>query len=181
MIFPLLLTCVLGFSQEENRQELLNNPKYDEKSLTPTFQEMTAGDLKDSLKVISSRSYAWYGFNNPGVQLYLPDFDNSIFAETEMAKPSLSDNDGFELENGGFDVETRVEEIRFLASDGEKGAEFSRVTGEISLRYPLTFETRTVTQRPADQLVTIDGPFVEYLEGSVTEAPYYSPMKSVRA
>jgi len=55
------------------------------------------------------------------------------------------------------------------------------VVGEITLLYPLVVESRAVTSGESDPLVRIDGPYVEFPDGVLAEAPSFSPLEPVRA
>ena len=172
--------------KEEQRGELLAEPKYAEDPAAPSFERITPDELERSLVVVSSRNYAFFGFNTPEVQLHLPPAANSTYAEVDLREPRLIDATGsdvpYELERGLHDAETQIAEIRFLAEGGDAAAEFARVQGEIVVRYPLAVGTRVVTADGSDEVVSVDGPFVEILEGAgVAEAPSFSPLEPVRA
>jgi len=177
----LLAAAVPALAQEDQRAKLLAQPKYAKTDVRPVFRELTVGDIKRAVLVISSRSYAAFGFNNPEVQIYLPDVDNSVYAKVDMGKPKLDGGLEYELERGLFDAEERMTEVRLLKADGSGPAEFRRVAGTIKVRYPLAVVTRTFIAGRAGFGVTIDGPFVELLEGAAAKAPTFSPLEALRA
>ncbi|PIU49982.1 MAG: hypothetical protein COS92_03675 [Desulfobacterales bacterium CG07_land_8_20_14_0_80_52_14] len=181
IVLSLLIAVVPAIAQDSERRSLLNEPKFIEKGVKPSFRILTATKVQDATMVVSSRSFAALGFNTPEVQIHLPDLDNSVYAEIEMPKPLLDGGSGYQLEQGLFDAKTRIAEIRFLASDGKSPAEFSRVTGRIHVRYPLEVRTRIISAGQANNLITIDGPYVEFLKGTVAAAPSFSPLEPVRA
>ena len=72
LLAALLVGSAAGAQEEDQRATLLGDPQYAEPTVTPDFVEMTPEELRESLKVVSARTYAYYGFNNPEVQLHLP-------------------------------------------------------------------------------------------------------------
>ncbi|MCG6962352.1 MAG: hypothetical protein LJE95_03685 [Acidobacteria bacterium] len=177
----LLAVAVPASAQDDQRAKLLAQPKYAKTDVRPVFRQLSVAEVKRGVLVVSSRNYAFFGFNTPEVQLYLPDVDNSVYAEIDMGKPKLDGGLEYELERGLFDAEERMDEVRFLKADGSGPAEFHRVAGTIKVRYPLAVSTRTFSAGKAAFGIKLDGPFVELVEGAAAEAPTFSPLEAVRA
>ncbi len=179
------LVVVAGAQADDGRAALLDAPQYVEPAVAVDFVEMKPEEVRGALKVVSGRTYAYYGFNNPELQLHLPMVDNSTYAKTEMPEPKLLDEAGrnvpYELERGLHNWETQIAKIRFVNEDGESPADFARVVGEIVLRYPLVVESRTVVVGTSDPDVLIDGPYVDVADGMLPEAAPFSPLEPVRA
>ena len=193
-IFSLALFCILISTvvnaNEPDRAELLASPRVTEGAVEPVFAEMTAEQLKQQLKVVSSRSFAFYGFNNPEVQIHLPHCDNSVYASVEFSPAHLRDAHGnevpYEYERGIYDHDTHSDEIRFAPLDGDKPVEFLRVEGTITLRYPVRLRTLGIKPggvAPAGLTLTVDGPFVSWSDPKETlpEAASFTPVEQLRA
>ncbi len=193
-IFSLALFCILiptvADANEPDRAELLGSPRVAEGAVEPVFAEMTAEQLKQQLKVVSSRSFAFYGFNNPEVQIHLPRCDNSVYASVEFSPAHLRDAHGnevlYESERGIYDHDTHSDEIRFVSLDGDKPVEFLRVEGTITLRYPVRLRTLGIKPggvAPAGLTLTVDGPFVSWSdpEETLPEAASFTPVEQFRA
>ena len=78
-LFCILMSTVVN-ANEPDRAELLGSPRVIEGAVEPVFTVLTADQLKQQLKVVSSRSFALRGFNSPEVQIHLPPCDNSVYA-----------------------------------------------------------------------------------------------------
>ena len=189
LVFCLLISTVV-FSNEPDRAELLGSPRFVEDAAEPAFAELTAEQLKQQLEVISSRSYAFFGFNNSEVQIHLPRFDSSVYASVEFSPARLLDAKGdevqFERRRGIYDHDTHSDELRFAPVEGDKPVDFARVEGSITLRYPVRMRTVTIKpggSAPADLTITIDGPFVSWSDPKETlpEARPFTPVEQLRA
>jgi hypothetical protein len=188
-LFCILVSNTVA-AQEPARAELLGNTRVVEDAVEPEFIDLTADQLKEQLEVVSSRSYAVYGFNNPEVQIHLPRCDNSIYASVEFLPPHLLDAAGnevrYELERGIYDHDTHSDEIRFAPADGDQTVAFARAEGSITLRYPIRMRTVAIKPggpAPAGLNVTIDGPFVSWSdpEEILPEAASFTPVEQFRA
>jgi hypothetical protein len=188
-LFCILVSNTVA-AQEPARAELLGNTRVVEDAVEPEFIDLTADELKEQLEVVSSRSYAVYGFNNPEVQIHLPRCDNSIYASVEFLPPHLLDAAGnevrYELERGIYDHDTHSDEIRFAPADGDQTVAFARAEGSITLRYPIRMRTVAIKPggpAPAGLNVTIDGPFVSWSdpEEILPEAASFTPVEQFRA
>jgi hypothetical protein len=193
-LFSLALFCIListvVVADQPGRAELLGSPKVVEGAAEPVFVGLTAEQLQQQLKVVSSRSYAFYGFNNSEVQIHLPRCDNSVYASVEFSPARLSDSEGnevqFERERGIYDHDTHHDEVRFAPVEGKRPVEFDRVEGTIALRYPIRMRTVVVKAGgvpPAGLILTIDGPFVSWSDPQDTlpEAASFTPVEQFRA
>ena len=165
------------------------SPQYVDPPIAPSFVEWTPENLQTAFRVVASRNGAYYGFNTPEIQLHLPMVGNSTYCHISMPEPRLLDNSGnevaFQLERGLHDSETQIAEIRFLNSDGESPAEFARAVGSLTLTYPVLLETHTCQRgrKAKDAAVecSIDGAFVDVLDGTLPEAAPFSALEPVRA
>lgn len=92
----------------------------------------------------STRSYAYFGFNEPGVLFPLPPHPGRDYAVCEFARLDLVDENGesvaFETSFAGYDRERKGCHVRFQTETGEVPA-FSRARGMLKLRYPLSFSS----------------------------------------
>jgi len=174
----------------QDRAELLASPKQARDVVEPTFESFSRERLLEEIDVVSSRSYAVYGFNTPEVQVLLPRCDNSAYAQVEFDEPQLVDGDGqaveFERERGIYDPDSHSDEIRFASSGGADPVQFDRARGKIRVRFPLRMRTRLVRAGDGgggDTGVTIDGPFVSLVEGdeALPEAATFSGITALRA
>ncbi|MFV2072552.1 MAG: ankyrin repeat domain-containing protein [Thermoanaerobaculales bacterium] len=190
----LLVFClqfpIVVFSDEPDRAELLASPRIVDDAAEPAFLDLTAEELKRQLLVISSRSYAYFGFNNSEVQIYLPRCDNSVYASVEFSPARLldaADNEvEFERVRGIYDHDTHSDELRFAPVEGKEPVEFARVEGSIALRYPVRMRTVAIGPggaAPTGLTVTIDGPFVSWSdpEKILPEARPFTPVERFRA
>jgi hypothetical protein len=177
-MMALLLLAITSLAPAQEREELLANPKYDEKAVDPEFVALTAEQVQQQITMVSGRNYAWFGFNTPEIHLVLPSADNSVYAEVEFNDPTLVDASGaevtYERERGLYDHTTHHDELRFAPVEGEEPVEFARATGSVTVRYPLSI--RTVSARKGEALpegldVTFDGPFVLWRTRGDDEAP----------
>lgn len=154
-------------------------------SAPKVFAKLSPQELKASLKVIGSRTYAYFGFNNPEIQLHLPMVLNSSYVNLTMKPPQLLDSGGldvpYELERGLHELDTQIMEIRFLAPDGNSPAEFARALGEITGSFPLEMETRTHILPNTDSAIRIKGNTVEIVSSLVPKLPDFIEVVPVRA
>ncbi|MEN8165390.1 MAG: hypothetical protein ABFS37_14780, partial [Acidobacteriota bacterium] len=66
LVFLSILSVVVSstvFADQPERAELLDSPKVVEGAVEPVFVDLSLEQLKEQLMVVSSRSYAFYGFN----------------------------------------------------------------------------------------------------------------------
>jgi len=189
LVFCLLISTV-AYSNEPDRAELLGDPRIIEDAAEPVFAGLTPEQLKQQLLVISSRSYAYFGFNNSEVQIRLPRIDSSIYASVEFSPARLLDAKGngveFERVRGIYDYDTHSDELRFAPVEGDEPIDFARVEGSITLRYPIRMRTATIKPggaTPTGLTVTIDGPFVSWSdpEKTLPEARPFTPVEQLRA
>ena len=189
LVFCLLISTV-AHGNEPDRAELLGNPRIVENAAEPQFVELTSEQLKQQLEVISSRSYAYFGFNNSEVQIHLPRCDSSVYASVEFSPARLLDANGnvvtFERVRGIYDHDTHSDELRFAPVEGDNPVDFARVEGSITLRYPIRMRTVAIKPggaTPAGLTVTIDGPFVSWSdpETLLPEARPFTPVEQLRA
>ena len=193
MSCAVMLCCLVSSpaaAQEPGRAELLGDIRVVEDAVEPAFIDLTAEQLKEQLEVVSSRSYAVYGFNNPEVQIHLPRCDNTIYASVEFSEPRLRDAAGNEVpyqgERGIYDHDTHSDEMRFAPIDGGQTVSFAVAEGSISLRFPIRMRTVAIkagAAAPAGLTVTIDGPFVSWSdpEEILPEAASFTPFEQFRA
>jgi len=190
LVISLLYPPSFGLAGEPDRAELLGKPRFVEKAQEPSFAQLTANKLQDQLLVISSRSYAAVGFNNPEVQIHLPHCDNSVYAVVDFSPVQLLDSKGkevvYERERGIFDYDTHSDELRFAPVNGKAPVEFSRADGIIMLRYPIRIKTLSMKTKSfalADLKITIDGPFVSWSgkKPTLPEAASFTPIEQWRA
>ena len=179
-----------GALADDGRSDLLAAPKYVEPAQEPGYTELTSDQLQASLQVVAARTYAYYGFNNPEIQLHLPLVGNSTLARVEMSEPRLFDASGgevaYQLEPGLHDPATQIAEIRFVTTDGESPASFARAKGQIAIRYPLVVQTHTVEPgrvKPGTNFpgIQLDGPFVDMDDGTLPETAPFAEIQPLRA
>ncbi len=193
-LFSLALFCIListgVLAGEPGRAELLGSPKAIEGAVEPEFVDFTVEQLKLQLKVVSSRSYAVFGFNNSEVQIHLPPCDNSIYASVEFSPARLRDSEGnevqFERERGIYDHDTHHDEVRFVPVEGKSPVEFDRVEGTVNVRYPIRMRTVAIQAgdaAPLGMTLNMDGPFVVWSDPQVLlpEAASFTPVEQFRA
>ncbi len=187
-VLTLVLATSPALAQSPERDELIKNPKYAAKDLKPAFKTITADELRASVKVISGRSSALFGFNSPAVEVHLPRIDNSVYVVDKWDTPKLLDARGavlgFEKEQGIYDHSTFSTEIRFRSASG-KPPKFAKAVGTMTIAYPLAM--KSVTLKPSDTKkatelgVSIDGPFVKAYNDIIAEASFGNELESVRA
>ncbi len=177
-VMALLPLAITSLAPAQEREELLTNPKYDEKAEAPEFVGLTAEQVVKQTTVVSGRNYAWFGFNTPEIHLVLPSTDNSVYAVVDFTDPTLFDASGvevpYERERGLYDHTTHHDELRVIPVEGEAPVEFARAVGSVTIRYPLSI--RTISARKGQALpegldVTFDGPFVLWRTRADDEAP----------
>jgi hypothetical protein len=155
-------------AQVPDRKELLGNPRYMFGATPPRLARFTPDSLRAGVAVMSSRADSWIGYNDPEVQLVLPDADNSAYAVVEFSEPSVVSRRGkpvkHQTEKSPFDPERSALRIRFRTPSGKGTVGFAHAVGLATVRYPLSF--RTVTIRKAKNKKTsgvrFDGPFVTW-------------------
>ena len=188
-LFCILISAIVS-ADEPDRAEILGSPRVVAGAVEPVFVELTSEQLKQQLEVVSSRSYAVFGFNNSEVQIYLPRCDNSVYASVVFSPARLFGASGagvqYERVRGIYDHETHSDELRFGPLEGDKPVEFSRAEGTITLRYPVRMRTIGIKPggvAPAGMTVTIDGPFVSWSDPkeSLPEARSFTPVGQLRA
>jgi hypothetical protein len=186
----IVLTSTFVLASEPDRNELVSSPQFVDKVAEPTFIDLDPEQLKEQLKVVSSRSYAVFGFNNPGVELFFPRCDNNVYAIVEFSPARLLDDRGddveYERERGIFDYDTHSDELRFAPLERDTLVEYARAEGTITLRYPVRM--RTVVIKPGDSApdgltIDLDGPFVTWSDPKerLPEAASFVPVKQLRA
>ncbi len=189
LVISVLYPAVI-LAGEPDRAELLGNPRFVEEAVEPSFVQLTAGKLQDQLKVISNRSFAVFGFNNPEVQIHLPRCDNSVYAVVDLHPARLLDLKGsevqYERERGIYDHDTHSDELRFAPVQGKTPVKFSWAEGTIMLRYPVRMKTlslKTGFSALAGLEFTIDGPFVSWIgkEQTLPEVASFTPIEQWRA
>ena len=108
----------------------------------------------------------------------------------EFSPAHLRDADGNEVQHefvrGIYDHDTHSDEIRFAHLDSDKPVEFARVEGTITVRFPLRIRTAGIEPggvAPAGLTLTIDGPFVSWIdpEKSLPDAASFTPIEQFRA
>jgi hypothetical protein len=152
---------------------------------TPTFQAFTGEAVRDAVKVASRRSYAAFGFNAPAVTVSLPRTTNSIYASIAFDAPKLTDARGqavpFEVEQGIFDFDTSSNEIRLKKKSGDGVVDFARVSGKITIKYPLAVKTASLKKGQGTD-IKIAGPSVSYKSSlELPEAADFSKVEPLRA
>ena len=185
----LLLVGASCLAQTPDRKALLANPQFVEESERPNFRSFTEAQLKAEIKIVSRRSYAVFGYNTPEVRVKLPAVSNSHYAEIEFGPATLVSAAGrkvsFEQEHGGYQEETFSDEIRFRMANSDKVIRFARVRGRVKVKYPLAVKTDVIKPGqagPPELAVTIDGPFVNYVESEdKTPQSSFSALKPLRA
>jgi hypothetical protein len=171
---PAVLVMMMGASglaQTPDRKALLANPKFAEESPKPAFRTFTEAQLRAEIKIVSTRSYAMFGYNTPEVQVQLPKVSNSTYSNIEFGPATLVNAAGakvpFEPEQSGYMEDKYASEIRFSAENSDKIIQFARARGQVKVKYPLEVKTAVATPTqpgPPEAAVKIDGPFVAYAE-----------------
>ena len=115
------------------------------------FAQLSEAELEENLSVESSRIYAVYGFNRPSIVLNFPKNENSEFAKVAFEDIKIVDASGndvdFELIKGLYRSRYFSNGIRFAdKTDPEALIEFSKVTGNIIVEYPLAMSVEKFTQ-----------------------------------
>lgn len=169
-VFLLILIHCVASTTAQDRDQLLNEPRFVEDAKIPSYVDFTAEQVAGAVTMVSGRNFAWFGFNTPEVRVILPAADNSVYAEVSFSEPTLLDANGgpvaFELERGLYDHATHHDEIRLTPAEGDQPIEFASAVGKVKIRYPLRIHTLTARrdQPPPDGLtVRFDGPFVEHV------------------
>lgn len=189
---PAVLLLVMGGSglaQIPDRAELLGNPKFAEESPKPSFRSFTEAQLRAEIKIISTRSYAVFGYNTPEVRVNLPRVSNSAYSKIEFGPATLLSAAGakvpFELEESGYMDAECASEIRFQAKNSDKVIQFARARGQVKVKYPLAVKTAVITPTqpgPPELGVKIDGPYVSFAEDEEkTPSPSFTKLKPLRA
>jgi len=185
MVFP-----TVNLAAKPDQAELMGSPRFMENVTEPSFAQLSNADLRDQLMVISSRSFAVFGFNKSEIQIHMPHFDNSVYADVEFLPAKLFDAKDrevkYERERGIYDHDTYSDELRFSPVEGNNPVEFSRAEGIIKLRYPARL--KTISIKPGSSTiegmkVNIEGPFVAWSckESPLPEAASFTPVEQWRA
>jgi hypothetical protein len=172
-----------------SRAELLKQTKYAEEAPKPAFKTFTEDELRGAIKIVSSRSYAVFGYNTPEVQLHLPQIANSSYSEIDFPDPALVNDSGqpvtFQVEHGGYQEKTFSDEIRFQPTEGDAVLQYAHARGTVKLKYPLSVNTQTFTPAKlgAKALgVKINGPYVSFADGAFqVPDPSFTTLRPVRA
>jgi len=158
------------------KEDLTRVPRYMEDTAVPVFTAMDAKAVVGKIKVVSNRTTALFGFNNPEVVVYLPAFGNSAYAVVEFDDPRVVDAQGspvlFERESGGYSDDTFSAEIRMAPKEGDDPVEFARVKGTGRIKYPLRVETQSFEPGQAGSEVEFDGPYVTYVDKRDPDMPF---------
>ena len=189
---PVLLLLMMGASclaQIPERGELTKIPKFVEESPKPSFRTFTEAQLRAEIKILSTRSYAVFGYNTPEVRGNLPQVSNSAYSKIEFGPATLASAAGakvpFELEESGYMDEECASEIRFQTGSSEKIIQFARARGQVKVKYPLAVKTAVITPTqpgPPELAVKIDGPYVNFAENEEkTPESSFSKVKPLRA
>lgn len=184
-----LFLAAVCAAQMPERAELLKEVKYAEEAPKPEFKTYSEADLKSALQILSTRSYAVYGFNTPEVRLVLPKVGNSSYASIEFAAPTLLNAAGrkvpFETEESGYMEDSAASEIRFKPKTGDAIVQFAHVKGTVKLKYPLSVQTQTFTTKDLGDKtlgVIIDGPYVSFGdEAFQVPSTSFSHLRPIRA
>ena len=122
-----LLVGASCLAQIPDRKALLENPKFAEESAPASFKTFTEAQLKAEIKIVSTRSYAVYGYNTPEVRVNLPKVSNSAYSKIEFGPAKLLSATGakvpFELEESGYMDDQCASEIRFRSEERRVGKE----------------------------------------------------------
>lgn len=189
---PVVLLLCGGFclAQMPKRGELAT-PKFMKDPVRLSFRSFTEAQLRAEIKIISTRSYAVFGYNTPEVRLKLPQVSNTHYSKIEFGPATLVGPAGqevpFELEESGYSKETFSDEIRFSIADSDKIISFAHVRGQVKVKYPLVVKTSTITRAqpgPRELAVKIDGPFVSFAEQDEAKMPeifFMSKLQPIRA
>ena len=102
------------------------------------------------IHVTSDRSTAWAQFNQPAVHVWLPQVENSAYAQFELADPVVVDAKGKpverSVEQGIYEHDSARKEFRILAM-----SEPARVSGKVKVRYPVRIRP-AIEGEPEDKL-----------------------------
>lgn len=191
MIVMLLMSSWLALASVPTKEELVGTPQFIDATQEPVFKKYTEKQVRDSIRVVSNRSYAFLGFNIPNVQVYFPETDNSGYSKAIFEKPRLLDKQGREvdydeLQEGIYDHDFHLDEIRFIMKDRNELVEFTKVLGKLTVRYPLLIETLVIRQGeplPTGVELKIDGPYVTLREAmpEIPEENAFSKIEPIRA
>lgn len=145
-------------------------------------------ELKNKIKVYSSRSNAMFGYNTPEVVCLLPDVANSEYSSVEFIEPKLFSQQMkpvlFELETGGYSSEKHSAEIRFRPRSGDAIVNYAHAKGKIHIKYPLKIKTISVKKSSSvnEAGVAINGRFVKFnREKVIDSANSFAKINPVRA
>jgi hypothetical protein len=185
----LLLLGACCLAQTPDRKALLANPKFAEESPRPNFRTFTEAQLRAEIQIVSTRSYAMFGYNTPEVQVKLPQVSNSTYSTIEFGPATLVSVTGqkvpFEPEESGYMEDKFASEIRFGAASGDQPVRFAHARGRVKVKYPLEVKTAVSTPSdpgPPEVAVKIDGPFVAYAEDEEKiPDPFFTKLTPIRA
>ncbi len=185
----LLLLGVSCLGQIPERKELTKTPKYVEEQVQPKFRGFTEAQLRTEIKILSTRSYAVFGYNTPEVRVNLPQVSNSAYSKIEFGPATLAGATGrkvpFELEESGYMDKECASEIRFQTGNPDKIIQFAHARGRVKVKYPLAVKTAVIKPGqagPPELAVTIDGPYVNFVESEdKTPQSSFSKLKPLRA
>ena len=184
----LLAASAACVAQIPERGELTATPKFVEESPKPSFRSFTEAQLRSEIKILSTRSYAVYGYNTPEVRVQPPQVSNSAYSRIEFGPATLVSATGqkvpFELEESGYMDDKCASEIRFQTGN-DKLIQFAHVRGHVKVKYPLAVKTATITATqpgPPELAAKIDGPYVNYVEDEEKRPPRSrAKLRSIRA
>jgi len=135
------------------------------------FSEPDPAAIIPTIRVTAGRTNAAFGFNTPEVVTYLPALANSHYARFEFSNTELIDTTGRSVpfaDNRGYDETTFAMDYRFENEDYQGYPRFARARGSITVHYPVTVRTLTITVDDEDAQVEhgllLDGPFVYDLD-----------------
>ncbi len=140
---------VQGVVKEPNRLVKENVTSYQ-------FDEFSVEELERSLSIESGRIYAYIEFNAPSVVLNLPKSENSEFAEISFQHASMVNEKGEEVKHevirGLYDSQYFSKAIRFSdPQNREKPLSFNKVTGQVSITYPISLSVEKLTGKTNSQ------------------------------
>jgi hypothetical protein len=126
-------------------------PGFAGEARAPKLVSVTDAQLREGTSARASRNYAVMIYNTPEINLQLPVVDNSAYAEVTFAPARLRNRAGqrvpHEAQRGLYNSDTYTTEVRFLpenAAPDTPPLEFTRATGTIKIRYPVTARTATI-------------------------------------
>lgn len=174
-------------AQALSRQEIENAHRY-EKHADPAFVSVAPAALPKSIRVTAGRSYAVFGYNTPAVLLWLPAADNGAYAVVKFdAKPVDAGGKELphEIEEGLYDNEKHMTQVRFTAPGGKGLVPLARASGRISVKYPVAIRTVSIRPGSPEALrlgISVDGPFVKYRSDALAlpEAAAFTGVEPLR-